>query len=134
MRTSKLAALAEQPDWTPPATLPSNWKRLQDVKFVDNGKFSPAFAFRRADGLTVLVSVEIHECGRRWVHASASKKNQLPSWQDLKIVKDLFFGPERLVVQILAPKAEWVNFHETTLHLWHCIDEPQIVPMAAIGS
>ncbi len=131
MRRAKLESLAAHPDWALPASLPPAWTRLKDVQFVENDAVVTGCLFRRRDGLTVLVSAEVHEDDRRWAHASLSKKGQLPTWQDLKVVKNLFFGPDKLVMQVLPPQDEYVNLHETTLHLWHCIDEPQIVPMAA---
>lgn len=58
-----------------------------------------------------------------WEHVSVhiitkGKKNILPSWYDMCMIKDLFFDPEEVVVQMHPKKSEYVNLHPSTLHLW----------------
>jgi len=71
-------------------------------------------AYRRADGLAVIASGAVEQDGRRWLHVSCSRATQLPSWQDLRDVKELFCGPERA--------AKHVNIHPHCLHLWCCLE------------
>ena len=52
----------------------------------------------------------------------------MPNWQELKVAKRIFFGPDRLVMQIFPPEVEYVNVMPTCLHLWHCLEEPADVP------
>lgn len=134
MRQNYLETLAALPEWSLPDRLPNGWIRGKMLAFQGPETFDAA-AFHGPGGLLVIVSAapEVHEDGRRWAHASASKKGQLPNWQELKVIKDLFFGPTRLVMQILPPQDEYVNVMPTCLHLWHCIDDPSIVPAAARG-
>lgn len=133
MRSSTLATLANEPEWLLPMTLPNGWVRVKkDMAFSDEeGAMSTAAVFVGPGGLKVIVSdpPENHPDGRQWVHASISKKGQLPNWQELKTVKSIFFGPDRLVMQIFPPEAEYVNVMPTCLHLWHCLDVPDDVPM-----
>lgn len=58
-----------------------------------------------------------------WEHVSVSirtkgKKGKMPSWNDMCKIKDLFFDPEEIVVQIHPKRSEYVNIHEGVLHLW----------------
>lgn len=74
------------------------------------------------------VCVSLDDCGREglWLHTSVSARRgrELPTWYDLARVKDAVHG-DRLVVQILPPRAEYVNFAEV-LHLWERLDAPTI--------
>lgn len=97
--------------------VPDGWRELGSI---DIGVPARAFT-RRSDGLRVLASLEKHEDGLRWAHVSCSFPDRLPSWDDLKAVKEAFLG-DVLAFQVLPPKAEYVNQHNWTLHLWHCRD------------
>jgi len=78
--------------------------------------------------LRVIVSVD--DCGDEgvWLHTSVSRRERgrivLPSWADLSMVKGVVHG-DRLVVQILPPKREYVNITEA-LHLWERLDQPTL--------
>lgn len=127
-----IASLAQMQEWSLPASLPKGWVRSKKgMTFNDpEGIMSTAAVFLGPGGLTVIVSdpPEEHPDGRRWVHASLSKKGQLPNWQELKVAKRIFFGPDRLVMQLFPPEVEYVNVMPTCLHLWHCLEEPADVP------
>jgi len=82
----------------------------------------PQRAYRRMDGLVVIVSANVERDGRTWLHVSLSRASKLPSWSDLRAVKNAFIGPEKMAVQVLPREAEYVNLHPFTLHLWHCQD------------
>lgn len=78
-------------------------------------------AFLRRDGLRVVVSVARHD-GKRWIHASASRPKEVPSYDDLKELHARFCGAERKAIQVFAPASEHVNIHPNCLHLWACLD------------
>lgn len=119
---------APRVDWRPlpraerdallPLVLPADWRRERD--------FSVMAVFRRADGLLVMVSLAEHLAEpvydviihAAWLHVSTSRKDRLPSWEDLRDVKNLFVGLDRRAIQILPPQAEYVNMHPNVLHLW----------------
>jgi hypothetical protein len=83
----------------------------------------PTLSARKiADTLMVVWSARKEADGRRWVHVSLSRPSRLPSWEDVRKVKDAFIGRERKALQILPPQAEYVNIHNHVLHLWHCLD------------
>jgi hypothetical protein len=75
-----------------------------------------------ADTLLVVWSGRTEADGKRWVHVSCSRPSRLPSWGDIREVKDAFIGRERRALQVLPPAAEYVNIHPNCLHLWHCLD------------
>lgn len=55
-----------------------------------------------------------------WEHVSISlaRKPRIPTWAEMCYIKDLFWGEEECVVQYHPPKADYVSFEDTTLHLW----------------
>ena len=56
-----------------------------------------------------------------WEHVSVSTAVRCPTWEEMCLVKDLFWDPEDAVVQLHPPRSEWVNYHPYTLHLWRPI-------------
>jgi hypothetical protein len=120
--TNVLVGPFETGDVEPAQPLPARWVEVEPPAF--------ARAFASKDGLLVLLSREAHEDGRRWLHVSVSRRSRLPSWEELRVVKNLFIGPERDAVQWLPPASEYVNAHNYCLHLWHCLDG-RIVPGVA---
>lgn len=62
--------------------------------------------------------------GGGWEHVSISpyKHSITPSWDDMCMLKDMFFYDEETVVQFHPPKSEYVNLMENCLHLWRPIN------------
>jgi len=84
-------------------------------------------------GLIVIESVNKEQDGKLWKHVSLSRRSRLPSYEDMKLVKDKFIGEDKLAIQIFVPKSEHVNIHEYCLHLWCCLDE-NVLPDFTNGS
>jgi hypothetical protein len=81
-------------------------------------------------GLKVIYSVDREADGQLWLHLSLSRQSRLPSWDDLRYVKDAFLGADRVAYQVLPRAAEYVNLHPFVLHLWSCVDcEPGSDPL-----
>ena len=63
--------------------------------------------------------------GLGWQHVSVhivdNGKEELPTWEEMCLIKDMFWDKEARVVQYHPPHSEYVNDHETTLHLWRPI-------------
>jgi len=74
------------------------------------------------NGLGVCFSVSVHEDGKRWIHVSASKKRQIPTYDELCFVKKEFIGENRKAIQIFAKLDEHINIHPNCFHLWSCLD------------
>jgi len=53
-----------------------------------------------------------------WEHVSVSIENRCPTWEEMCLVKSLFWEPEDTVVQFHPPESDYVNAHRFCLHLW----------------
>jgi hypothetical protein len=60
-----------------------------------------------------------------WKHVSVSleRENKCPTWKIMCCVKDLFWGPDDVVVQFHPKKKDYVNWHPYCLHLWQCLNK-----------
>jgi hypothetical protein len=60
-----------------------------------------------------------------WEHVSCSKyydvKRYIPSWDDMCLIKSLFWEQEDCVIQYHPPKSEYVNNNPYVLHLWRLV-------------
>ena len=50
-------------------------------------------------------------------HVSFSRKFALPTWEQVKTVKDRWFGDVDCMM-VLPKKEDYVNVHQFTFHLW----------------
>jgi hypothetical protein len=66
--------------------------------------------------------------GGGWEHVSVSLKNRCPTWDEMCMVKDIFWGDEECVVEFHPPKSEYVNTYPHCLHLWKKIGETYETP------
>lgn len=70
----------------------------------------------------------------RFEHVSVSTQVRCPSWEEMTFVKRAFWREDECVMQLHPPKAEYVNHHPFTLHLWKPLDaEIPRPPMIAVG-
>ena len=56
--------------------------------------------------------------GMGWEHVSVSMKNRCPTWEEMCLVKNIFWNPDECVVQYHPPEKEYVNCYPHCLHLW----------------
>lgn len=69
-----------------------------------------------------------------WEHVSVSRKDRVPTWDEMCQVKALFWGDEDCVVQFHPPKSEYVNNHPFCLHLWRPVgSEFPLPPSIMVG-
>lgn len=68
--------------------------------------------------------------GGGWDHVSVSpyKKRITPEWDDMCILKAIFFKDDEAVIQIHPPKDQYVNNMPNCLHLWRYQDGEMILP------
>ncbi len=75
--------------------------------------------FIEEDGAVACV---IASDGEGWEHVSVHIKihgdANTPTWEEMCIIKDLFWDKEDCVVQFHPPESEYVNCHPHCLHLW----------------
>ncbi len=53
-----------------------------------------------------------------WEHVSVSYPDRTPTWNEMCLVKDIFWDVDDCIVQYHPPKNEYVNNHKFCLHLW----------------
>lgn len=92
-----------------PRVLPDGWKILQP--------FGDGFVCQHRSGIRVIVTTGDFEDNRDWMHISVSRKDRIPSWDDLKFVKNTF-AETRFGYQVFAPPSDHVNIHDFCLHIW----------------
>lgn len=56
--------------------------------------------------------------GEGWEHVSVSMLDRCPTWEEMCRVKDAFWSPDDLVIQMHPPASDYVNNHPYCLHLW----------------
>ncbi len=62
------------------------------------------------------------------VHADSLSGQFTPFWEDMAFVKHLFFKPSECAVQYHPAKADYINCHRHTLHLWRPQNIEIIIP------
>lgn len=120
--------------WTPPNAktlprpgLPSN----EDIRLV-NGlilRYHSAFSndvgqgviqrCRRwvgAKGLSVIASIDATPHGDL-LHVSLARKDRLPTWEEVRQVRNAFYPPTVDVMMILPREQDYVNVHQYCFHL-----------------
>jgi len=70
--------------------------------------------------------------GEGWEHVSVSTKGRCPNWQEMCFVKDLFWAPDDVVMQLHPARSEYVNNHEFCLHLWRPKEQTIPAPPARL--
>lgn len=82
-----------------------------DASYGNNGYF---FIPKGDTGLIVIASD-----GMGWEHVSVSRymSEDLPSWYELALVKNLFWDEEETVIQFIPKKSEHRSIGEV-LHMW----------------
>jgi hypothetical protein len=72
-----------------------------------------------------------------WEHVSVSlflrKKTAIsvkrcPTWEEMCMIKDMFWTDDDCVIQFHPPKAHYVNYHSYCLHLWRYTKIEQTLP------
>jgi len=69
-------------------------------------------------GMTVIFSF-----GGGWEHVSIDGKKRMPEWDEMCLLKEIFWKDDECVVQYHPPKSEYVNNIKYCLHLWKPIEK-----------
>ena len=56
--------------------------------------------------------------GKPLEHVSVSLDRRCPTWNEMSMIKDIFWEDEECVVQFHPPKSQYVNTHPYCLHMW----------------
>jgi len=69
-----------------------------------------------------------------WQHVSVSLPKTTPSWEQMCVVKNLFWGEDETVIQFHPKKSEYVNNCGQCLHLWRKrFHEHELPPSILVG-
>lgn len=72
--------------------------------------------------------------GGGWEHVSVSTTNRCPTWEEMCLIKNLFWSADDCVVQFHPPLANYVNTHPGCLHMWRRIgSEFELPPEWMVG-
>lgn len=86
-----------------------------DDSFGNNGAFSIPLEGK-------IIANCIASDGLDWEHVSVhindNGKQEIPTWEEMCIIKDIFWDEEDCVIQYHPPKSQYVNQSECVLHLW----------------
>lgn len=63
-----------------------------------------------------------------WEHISISNEDRCPTFKEVVAIKEMFFNTGEIAFQIYPKKENYVNFHETCLHLWRPTNTNVSVP------
>lgn len=93
-----------------PRQSPIEWERMPTPSFLGEAKVYESFP----DGdLRCIVGKE----GGRW-HLSMSHRSRYPSWDEMADARYRFIPNRAQMAMLAPPREEFVNVHDTTLHLW----------------
>lgn len=111
--------------------LPKDEKRELRFGTPESGPFESVL-FRngrssKSRKLAVICDVTFREDGEIWQHVSYSTPDNVPTHEDTVRVRESFFDPDLVVVQVFPPRGEYVNFHYNCLHLWARLTGPRLV-------
>jgi len=108
-----------------PKVLPASWVQVRPNSGLI-GEFGFGVRIYTNHKLHVILSIDKFGKAGQWLHVSVSNAVApvLPTWMELKEVKELFLG-DRLAVQILPPKKYYINEAEA-FHLMSRLDEVTI--------
>lgn len=104
------------------------WRRVQPPQMM-RALYPGTRAWQREvnDGhLSVLVGREPTGDGQVLWHLSISHRTneqppqpgRCPTWDEIRAAREQFTPDEVTMAMLLPPKAEYVNVHPTTFHLW----------------
>lgn len=95
--------------------------------------FGPdGWRFDHLDGSARII-VSVADCeGADWIHASISRRDEMPSYADLKLLHAAVFDGG-WAYQVFAPPDEHVNIHAHALHLFGRMDKAPVLPDFTYG-
>lgn len=70
----------------------------------------------------------IAACSNGWDHISVSLEDRVPTYEEMKRVKELFFLPDEWAMELHAPAKDHINVHPHVLHLWRPLCTPIPIP------
>jgi len=79
------------------------------------------FRYGGPKGLLACISVLIELDNKPWLHVSISRRDRIPSYEELVFAKETLIGKSKKAIQVFPADEEHVNQHPFCLHLWRCL-------------
>lgn len=93
----------------------TRWRRVESPL----GHSVKVFQREVVDGhLSVMVSVDDGALHLSISHTHHGKPGRIPTWDEIHEARYLFLPDDVTMAMLLPPRAEYVNVHPTTMHLW----------------
>jgi hypothetical protein len=97
--------------WLPPDRRGDGWQMLA-----------------RDGNAMIIVNSAPFEDGHDWIHASMSRRDDVPSYWDLAQLHSAVFGDEGWSLQVFAPADKHISIRAHVLHLWGRADGSRVHP------
>lgn len=108
-------------------------------EILNNGKLNHIFREIEEDGIWQLACHYTDPITRKdylvkftqgfgWEHLSASTRNKIPEWEIMCKLKEIFWRDDECCVEYHPKKEDYVNNHETCLHIWKQIGKEYETP------
>ena len=81
---------------------------------------------------TAMVVADNGVSSPEWEHVSVSTPTRCLTWEEMCMIKDLFFDDDEAVIQIHPAKKNYVNLDEFCLHLWKPKNQKLPLPQSYI--
>lgn len=102
---------------------------LLDKRFrILNGAFDgiSGTVYSKTAGSSKMVVIASWAGG--WEHVSVSLKKRCPTWEEMCMVKDIFFREDECVAEFHPPKKDYVDLMPTCLHMWKKVGQEYELP------
>ncbi len=88
-----------------------------DSSYGNHGAFKiPVMVNKRSRKTRLFHAIASDSAG--WEHVSVSLPDRCPVWEEMCIIKGIFWDEETPVMQLHPPRSDYVNTHKYCLHLW----------------
>lgn len=119
--------------------VPPSWsviKRNPAGGYFKRGNLQVGYTVQRYGGSDVWVHISV--CGRKGISAGPGDPGHLssfylPSFEELKRVKNDFIGEDRWAYQVFPSSKDYINQHPSVLHLFALMDGKPALPDFTMG-
>lgn len=110
--------------------LPARWQWDEDAYMGPAGR---CYHDTRS-AMAVIETLSDMPDGRDWHHLSVSFPDRVPTYDEMKLCKEIFVGPGYRSLLVFPEKKKHVNIHPYCLHLWTCLGDDGLPDFAPDGT
>jgi len=82
------------------------------------------FLIERPEGNLLIIA----SSGMEWDHVSVSLEDRCPTWEEMELVKRMFFYPDEVCYQLHVAEEEHISCMPNCLHIWRPQNEKIPIP------